>query len=1152
MHVYTFLNNFHLLTLLHCFCLSKRKHYSTGAMQLMKHQRLSTPLSNADNHVSTSLMVESDSPLLNADTRIGISQAHPRDLLLGNTDIHVGISQTPYINFGMRNADTLVGVSHYSDIQSAYSELRLRGGGPAGDEEEMDITAFIAWLESNPNGAAVLQTLASVQNHPAALELLLQNFSNSVAATRQQLEAMQQNRLRPFHPSIEGVIDGKLVFTKDLTLHRLPRSGNLPVHMDADSLYWISTDPKELIGLLTVPGKSVFNFQSLTNRLDANTSSRFSITGGDAVIRQRVREKKPPQVNMEKYPNVKLAYIDSGKPGVGSYLHLYYCGLEYIPKTPYFTDVMLGLVNVALNLARKAVPTGDENETFSCFSDVFDPETSTNAEISRALLTYNSLVQLLPAFESPLTEGELGSTSKRKNRKTSLKGIYGCLFLELFFEVIESIATDCPGFTVNDGIWDHHFHGMGRDKEILPSSMVQFAKDLNNNMIVTAQSVGLKNHFQGQHVFQARIGHWNDNYQTAQNHLSLLAASLKTVFNLPENVNESISPNLRTRFFADFATNIFPQNDSYYLVPYEPELEPWFECVLSKTHSTERGETNVTTPPSEFTQEEIDAILDSFEDSIEDEEDMINILREYEPNPSRSYAMVASRGRLSNIASGKIVLVISRLQSGKLGQIRNPRSGMCISGAQGYSPWTRQFFRSDVRDANSLLNSFPTYILDLLSGSAEAMGEDATTVSKRCMGILEMIEDSLYHALEQTHSHGQSHVRFECYFDLTKNRKPEWPNADFLMPLRTLRHSHLKKYLKELSGRSLPPLRMFLQTEMERTANAPTNLAAIPAPAKTRIFQCAETAIMLCNVPRYKPVTMKDVTANDGVLEVPEAGRVDLSNEVKSWTGLGYGIDPKLLPFRNTSYPETAHMSSRQITSPLSRILAARLSNQVVIPLSFIDSWAQVKRCFLEYEARANGHDFADDEPLPDFALLADIQFDVIRTSLSDEDRSNLMRDLSHILINLYEREWHYYLFTAKKRKATAREIYWPRTTNRLEDLPTTVQGVHAFHALEPRAVHIDVPRSNRPITTEGTSSQLFFLLLRDLFKLTMQNTDMHVGRSHINFVIIQHHGNTHLSKETTFYIKIWSNRECETPTSVSAFRKPTLPLFCTMMAHMC
>ena len=324
--------------------------------------------------------------------------------------------------------------------------FRIRSRGPADyndvgvvdevDEDEppeRDYSGVIERLGNDARSKEFLDMLYNNRDNPNAFDLVARQMERSAHATNQQLEAMEQNNTAPFHPSISGVIDNQNVYTRPLTMTNLPNRTDLPVFMDADSLYWISTNPKELLSKLLVLGESVFNFQSLTSRLDANKSSRFSVTGSEKAILQRVRGKMPPKINLEKYPNVRLATVDSGKPGVSSYINMYFLGLDYIPKEPYFTNVQLGLVNVALNIARKAIPTGRGHETYSVFNSNFSHRDMDRGARKRAILSYTSRLEKLPIFESPMKEGHGNDKMKRVNRNTAFKGLNGRVFLQVFF-----------------------------------------------------------------------------------------------------------------------------------------------------------------------------------------------------------------------------------------------------------------------------------------------------------------------------------------------------------------------------------------------------------------------------------------------------------------------------------------------------------------------------------------------------------------------------------------------------------------------------------------------------------------------------------------------------------------------------------------------
>lgn len=156
------------------------------------------------------------------------------------------------------------------------------------------------------------------------------------------------------------------ILTSGLRLRPFPRNRTLTAELDADSIYFISTDPEEILDLVIMDSVSMVHFKSLTSRGDANIGSRFCIAGNEDVILPRVRGKALPYMNLEHFPNVRLAYVDTGEIGVGSYIHMYFTGLDFFPKTPFFTDVMLGLVNICFNLSRRAVP----NPSHPSWSDV--------------------------------------------------------------------------------------------------------------------------------------------------------------------------------------------------------------------------------------------------------------------------------------------------------------------------------------------------------------------------------------------------------------------------------------------------------------------------------------------------------------------------------------------------------------------------------------------------------------------------------------------------------------------------------------------------------------------------------------------------------------------------------------------------------------
>ena len=190
-------------------------------------------------------------------------------------------------------------------------------------------------LAASPNSHVLLRNLSSVGTNPEATQLMIQNFTDSVRATNEQYAEIQRRRLSAFHPSLEGIVDDINILTSGLRLRPFPRNRTLTAELDADSIYFISTDPEEILDLVIMDSVSMVHFKSLTSRGDANIGSRFCIAGNEDVILPRVRGKALPYMNLEHFPNVQLAYVDTGEIGVGSYIHMYFTGLDFFPRHPF-------------------------------------------------------------------------------------------------------------------------------------------------------------------------------------------------------------------------------------------------------------------------------------------------------------------------------------------------------------------------------------------------------------------------------------------------------------------------------------------------------------------------------------------------------------------------------------------------------------------------------------------------------------------------------------------------------------------------------------------------------------------------------------------------------------------------------------------------
>ena len=694
--------------------------------------------------------------------------------------------------------------------------LRLRGGGPSpalSDYEDSEMLAMFNEMQRNPRGSDFLQAFYQSRGNQLAQDMVMNAFLSNAPGPDEQLALGSSNC---FHPALEGKTDGMNDVLSGIEHWALRDARSYPLHLDGDSFYWISTSAKELVQYLTVVGVSMFNFDSITNSLNTMHSARWAITGNADSMRQRVRGKKPSQIKLERYPNIRIASIDTGKSGVSSYVYMYYLGLDYIPNSPIFRNEWVALLNVAFNVARTKICSGENERTIPDLDILEEVFSGSNNRAQKRI--YQACVQSLPAFEGrgkdgiKASDGVKGFTTNRKNRQTSMKGAYGQTFLLVFFEVIEKIANDTAGYSIDDDIWNYHFHGMGCDVAYRPSELICFAKKLWNNMVITSVTIGVQNHFMGEHVmtYDTESGASED----TNVHLRFLIDSLIGVFNLPENVNQNLSASHRTKFFGDFGMNLFPRTQSRCLFPDGHAGDAVFKEILAEQRTPDEP---VDRDPV-FSEVEFNQILDNSEESPSEEIDINSVMNDYEENKRTSFSMLASNNEISNFSTGRIILELRRSASGKLVTIRNARNGKILSGCQLYGSWTKHFFRHDVRDVKTLFNKFPTYILELLSHEDCFMSE-LQSVRKEAKVILDIMEDSLYHVISQMEKFGRLHVRFEGYFDLSETRNVSWPKTDPFAAVFESKHTELQRYFEEMCGRTFPQLRRFVDTEFNRTEN---------------------------------------------------------------------------------------------------------------------------------------------------------------------------------------------------------------------------------------------------------------------------------------------------------------------------------------------
>ena len=105
--------------------------------------------------------------------------------------------------------------------------------------------------------------------------------------------------------------------------------------------------------------------------------------------------------------------------------------------------------------------------------------------------------------------------------------------------------------------------------------------------------------------------------------------------------------------------------------------------------------------------------------------------------------------------------------------------------------------------------------------------------------------------------------------------------------------------------------------------------------------------------------------------------------------------------------------------------------------------------------------------------FFQEVDFEAIRTKLTGEQASEMMIELSRLLISLYDREWHHHLMVSKKRRSTQVPVVWPIIKNKLEDLPTTFEQVVSWRSVETQCCHIQIPSAETEIQTEGEISWL-------------------------------------------------------------------------------
>ena len=218
---------------------------------------------------------------------------------------------------------------------------RIRGGvrndsdsDSFGSDMIMEAAQLIAEQMRNLHGGHdAARIIRGGRSNQIALNVLGSSVISSIVQRNQELEDISRQRLAAFHPAIEDISAEFGDVTEPLTLEDIDPEVTVRSQMDTDSIYSASTRSDEIIDMAVVPRNSMVNFRSITDRTKANTTTRFAFAGDDDTILVRVRGRKPEFINGDRCPNLQVAHVDSPKPGVGSYIHLYYLGMNYLTTT---------------------------------------------------------------------------------------------------------------------------------------------------------------------------------------------------------------------------------------------------------------------------------------------------------------------------------------------------------------------------------------------------------------------------------------------------------------------------------------------------------------------------------------------------------------------------------------------------------------------------------------------------------------------------------------------------------------------------------------------------------------------------------------------------------------------------------------------------
>jgi hypothetical protein len=211
------------------------------------------------------------------------------------------------------------------------------------------------------------------------------------------------------HPDYANVAPEDINTETDIFIMRQPDATTFSVKTDADSFYFVSSDVPELADALNPScsqdssesddefgSSSSWQFESITRQSSANFSSKLVFQHLNRPQRITACGKRPEYIDMKRMPNILLTKVQSPVAGIRTHVFLYYMGYNSVPASPTFTNEMVAVLNICLNLARKK---GDLDSLGN-----FTEENRTSYDMDRSKM---------PSFDFPESRGKKGEPKKK-------------------------------------------------------------------------------------------------------------------------------------------------------------------------------------------------------------------------------------------------------------------------------------------------------------------------------------------------------------------------------------------------------------------------------------------------------------------------------------------------------------------------------------------------------------------------------------------------------------------------------------------------------------------------------------------------------------------------------------------------------------------